>query len=63
MKADLIQKLRKERRFYLLRKEDILDEVETKKIEIIDMEYRLENIKKDLARSEEMLELMRENGF
>lgn len=58
-----MEKLRKERRFYLLRKEVILDEVEKKKIEVIDMEYRLETIKKDLARSEELLDLMRENGF
>ncbi len=63
MKADLVEKLRKEQRFYLLRKEDILEQVEKKRIEIIDMEYRLATLKKDLALSEEMLKLMRENGF
>ena len=63
MKADLVEKLRKEQRFYLLRKEDILEQVEKKRIEIIDMEYRLATLKKDLALSEEMLKLMRENGL
>lgn len=58
-----MEKLRKERRFYLLRKEDILEEAERKRIEVVDMEYRLATIKKDLARSEEILEMLRENGF
>lgn len=63
MRTDLLEKLRKERKFYLLRKEDILEQVETKRIEVINMEYRLDTYRKDLLRSEKMLEVLRENGF
>lgn len=63
MDADLVKKLRSERKFYLLRSENLLEQIEKKKLEVLDMEYRLEALNKDMARSEVLLDLLRDNGF
>lgn len=63
MNTELVRKLRSEKRFYLLRKENLNEQIERKKIEVLDMEYQLETLKKDLARSKVILDMLRENGF
>lgn len=63
MKDTLLKKLQSEKRFFLLRKENILDQIETKKIEVLEMEYKLETLQKDLARSEAIIDLLKDNGF
>lgn len=63
MNNDLVLKMKDECRFFLLRKENLMEDVERKKIEVLDLEYRLETLKKDLARSDSILEVLSENGF
>ncbi len=63
MNHDLLKKMKDESKFFLLRKENLLEQVERKKIEVLDMEYRLETLKKDLARTDSILEVLSENGF
>lgn len=63
MMENLLRKLQSERRFYMLRKENLMDQLETRKIEVLDMEYRLNTLRKDLRRSEVIIDLLKENEF
>ncbi len=63
MNPDIVDKIRSERKFFLLRKEALMEQVESKKMEVLEMEYKLETLRKDLARSDSILDLLRENGF
>lgn len=59
---ELLKKLEKEQKLFRLRGEHIQEQVEEKRIKVLEMEIRLIEMKRDLARSQELLNLMRENG-
>lgn len=57
----LLRKLQNEREYFLIRGERLQEEIEEKRISILDMEMRLTELRKDLARSNNLLDLLRDN--
>lgn len=62
MRDELLRKLEKEKEYFLVRGEQIQEEIEEKRITAIEMEMRLKELRKDLARSHSLLDLLREDG-
>jgi hypothetical protein len=58
----LLDKLEKEREFFLVRGEKLQENIEEKRIKVIDMEMHLKELRKDLALSHNLLDLLRENA-
>ena len=59
---ELLRKLEKEKKLFQIRGENIQEQVEEKRLKVLDMEMRLKEMKSDLLRSQEILTLLRENG-
>lgn len=62
LRTDLLKKLQKEKTYYTIQSENIQEEIEEKRITAVDMEMRLSELKRDLARSHNLLDLLRDNG-
>ena len=60
---ELMKKLQREKKFYQLKQENMREDLETKKLNVLEMDYHLAVMKKDLARSEALLDMLRDNGL
>lgn len=57
----LLRKLEKEKEYFLIRGELIQEEIEEKRVKVMDMEMHLRELKRDLARSRSIIDLLRDN--
>lgn len=61
MTGGLLRKLEKEKEYFLIRGELIQEEIEEKRVKVMDMEMHLRELKRDLARSRSIIDLLRDN--
>lgn len=63
MNEQLMEKMAREKKFFLLRKETLMDQLEKQRIKVLNMEFQLEILKKDLKRTDDILEVLSYNGI
>lgn len=61
MDGDISEKIRQGLKFYRLKQESVREELERKRLAVLEMEYRLEVLRKDLSKSGKVLDIMREH--